>query len=555
MTLLLVKDLSIAFKGNRQLRHAIQGLTFAIEEKETLALVGESGCGKTLTALSLLRLLPNRCVIYPKGDILFANKSLLKASEREMQQIRGNTISMIFQDPFTALNPLQTIGKQLHEVLTIHKNHDNKTQRLEIIQCLERVGIRHASQRLANYPHQFSGGERQRIMIAMAIITKPKLLIADEPTTALDALVQSQIVTLLHELKSELGMSLLFITHNLPLVKKIADNVAVMKQGQLIECNNRHRLFLKPQHDYTRLLLDSEPSGDPVPRPPQAAILMTVNQLTVDIATTNRFFHNEKKRIIDNISLSLYQGESIGLIGESGCGKSTTALAIVKLIRSQGRISFDGHRLDKLSDKKWRPFRKQIQIIFQNTAASLNPRWRVKEIISEGLITHKIGCQKQIDTEVVAIMQEVGLDPSDRYRYIHEFSGGEQQRIAIARALVLKPQLVILDEPTSSLDRPIQGQIINLLKSLQQKYQLSYLFISHDLSLIRTLCHQVLIMHEGKIIEQGTRDQIFHSPSKTYTRQLIAQAAKRPLTVNRNNDSTSSNKNWSNALLLGQKRS
>ncbi|KFA59944.1 microcin ABC transporter ATP-binding protein [Gilliamella sp. wkB18] len=521
--LLSVQDLSVAFKrGTHLLSQVVSNVSFDINEQETLALVGESGSGKSITALSILRLLGKEQVVYPTGDILFEEKSLLHAQDKELRKVRGNEISMIFQEPMVSLNPLHTVEKQLYEVLALHRGMSRQNARSEILQYLDRVGIRESKSKLSAYPHQLSGGERQRVMIAMAILTHPKLLIADEPTTALDVSVQAQIIQLLKELKKELNMSMLFISHNLGIVKKLADKVAVMQQGEIVEYNNKQRIFLRPQHTYTQTLLNSEPSGDPVSLPDTPGILLNVNHLNVEVITQKRLFSNKKKKIIDNVGFSVHQGESLGIVGESGSGKSTTVLAILRLINSQGEIVFDSHPIQNLTGKKLLPFRSRIQVVFQDPFSSLNPRLNVEQIISEGLKTHKKLSKSEREQAVVDIMQEVGLDPQIRYRYPTEFSGGQRQRIAIARALILKPELLILDEPTSSLDHTMQQQILNLLKSLQEKYQLSYIFISHDLAVVYSMCHQVIVMKDGKVIEQGSHDKIFFEPESEYTKTLLS---------------------------------
>lgn len=527
--LLSIVDLSIAFKTGHDLQSQIvENISFDIGEQETVALVGESGSGKSVTALSILKLLPKEQVIYPSGDIIFENKSLLHAPEKELRKIRGNEISMIFQEPMVSLNPLHTVEKQLYEVLSLHRGMRRNVARGEILQYLDRVGIKEPKTKLSAYPHQLSGGERQRIMIAMAILTHPKLLIADEPTTALDVSVQAQIIDLLKELKKELNMSMLFISHNLGIVKKLADKVAVMQNGQIVEFNNKQRIFLRPQQEYTQTLLNSQPSGEPVPLPDTPGILLSVNHLNVEVIAQKRLFSSKKKKIVDNIGFTVHQGETVGIVGESGSGKSTTALAILRLIQSQGDILFDSHPIQNLSVKKLLPFRSRIQVVFQDPYSSLNPRLNVEQIISEGLITHKKLSKTEREQAVIDIMREVGLDPEMRFRYPNEFSGGQRQRIAIARALILQPELLILDEPTSSLDHTIQKQIINLLKSLQEKHHLSYLFISHDLALVYSFCHQIVVMKEGKIIEQGSREQIFYTPETDYTKDLLSFLDKPP---------------------------
>ena len=567
--LLSVHDLSIAFKrGSRIESEVVKRVSFDIHEQETLALVGESGSGKSVTALSILRLLRKEQVTYPTGDIRFEAQSLLNAPEKQLRKIRGNQISMIFQEPMVSLNPLHTVEKQLYEVLALHRGMSRNVARSEILQYLDRVGIKDAKSKLSSYPHQLSGGERQRVMIAMAILTHPKLLIADEPTTALDVSVQAQIIQLLKDLKNELNMSMLFISHNLGIVKKLADKVAVMQHGEIVEYNNKHRIFLRPKHEYTQTLLNSQPSGDPVPLPETPGILLNVNHLDVEVVTKKQLFTSQKKKIVNNIGFAVHQGETVGIVGESGSGKTTTALAVLRLIKSQGDILFDSYPIHNLTGKKLLPFRSRIQVVFQDPFSSLNPRFNVEQIISEGLTAHKKLTKSEIEQAVIDIMQEVGLDPQMRFRYPTEFSGGQRQRIAIARALILQPELLILDEPTSSLDHSIQKQIINLLKSLQEKYQLSYLFISHDLALVYSICHQVVVMKDGEIIEQGSREQIFYSPESDYTKMLLSFLDKPPRKVSKtliygdkieNNDQSDDNKtastevsavNWADAWLM-----
>lgn len=528
-TLLSVEDLSIAFKRDTQSQlRVVSNVSFNINEQETLALVGESGSGKSVTALSILRLLRKEQVSYPTGDILFEGQSLLHAPDKELRKIRGNQISMIFQEPMVSLNPLHTVERQLYEVLSLHRGMRLNAARSEILQYLYRVGIKEPKSKLSAFPHQLSGGERQRVMIAMAILTHPKLLIADEPTTALDVSVQAQIIQLLKELKNELNMSMLFISHNLGMVKKLADKVAVMQKGRIVEYNSKQRIFLCSEHEYTQTLLNSEPSGDPVLLPQTPGILLSVNHLNVDVITKKRLFSHEQKRIVDNVGLTVHQGETVGLVGESGSGKSTTALAILRLIKSQGEILFDSYPIQNLTGRKLLPFRSRIQVVFQDPFSSLNPRFNVEQIIIEGLITHKKLSQGERKKAVIGIMQEVGLDPDLRFRYPTELSGGQRQRIAIARVLILQPELLILDEPTSSLDHTTQKQIIDLLKYLQKKHQLSYLFISHDLALIYSICHQVIVMKDAQIVEQGSRDKIFYSCEHEYTKALLSFLDKPP---------------------------
>ncbi|MFI8415910.1 microcin C ABC transporter ATP-binding protein YejF [Serratia sp. NPDC078593] len=521
--LLSIQDLSVAFRHGEALNTVVNGVSLDIDHGETLALVGESGSGKSVTALSVLRLLPAPPAVYQHGDIHFNGHSLLHASEAELRKVRGNQISMIFQEPMVSLNPLHTIEKQLAEVLMLHRGMTRETARGEIIQCLDRVGIRHAKGRLKDYPHQLSGGERQRVMIAMAVLTQPKLLIADEPTTALDVTIQAQILLLLKELKQELGMSLLFITHNLNIVRRLADNVAVMRQGECVEQNSRQQLFANPQHAYTQQLLAAEDVGEPLPLPADAPPLLKVENLQVSFPIRRGLLRRtvDQHYALKGLSFSLKAGESVGLVGESGSGKSTTGLALLRLLASRGSIWFNDHALHQLNMKQMLPYRSQIQIVFQDPYSALNPRLNVQQIIAEGLEVHQQLSAEQREQRVIATLQEVGVDPALRHRYPTEFSGGQRQRIAIARALILQPQLLILDEPTSSLDKSVQAQILTLLKTLQQRHRLAYLFISHDLQVVRSLCHQVIVLRQGEVVEQGDCQAIFNAPSAAYTQQLL----------------------------------
>lgn len=523
--LLRIDSLSIAFRQQESLRTVVSDLSLKVEAGETLALVGESGSGKSVSALSILRLLPSPPVVYPQGDIFFRGESLLHASEKTLRQVRGNKIAMIFQEPMVSLNPLHSVEKQLYEVLSLHRGMRREAARAEILTCLDRVGIRNARQRLGDFPHQLSGGERQRVMIAMALLTKPELLIADEPTTALDVTVQAQILALLHELRQELNMGLLFITHNLGIVRKLADNVAVMQNGKCVEQNRTDALFTAPAHPYTQRLINSEPAGDPVPLTPGAAPLLQVENLAVRFPIRKGILkrvvgHNE---VVKAVSFDLRPGETLGLVGESGSGKSTTGLALLRLIASQGKIHFDGQPIDRWNRKQMLPVRHRIQVVFQDPNSSLNPRLNVQQIIEEGLLVHQPELTSAArEQEVIRVMEEVGLDPETRRRFPGEFSGGQRQRIAIARALILKPALIILDEPTSSLDRTVQAQILTLLKDLQQTHRLAYIFISHDLQVVRALCHQVIVLRQGEVVEQGECQQVFNHPQQAYTRQLLA---------------------------------
>ncbi|EKS1845666.1 microcin C ABC transporter ATP-binding protein YejF [Cronobacter muytjensii] len=522
--LLSIDNLSIAFRQQGVERQVVDSLSLTIDPGETLALVGESGSGKSVTALSILRLLPSPPVVYPQGDIRFKGQSLLNAGERELRAVRGNQIAMIFQEPMVSLNPLHSVEKQLYEVLSLHRGMRREPARAEILTCLDRVGIRNAAQRLNDFPHQLSGGERQRVMIAMALLTRPSLLIADEPTTALDVTVQAQILQLLAELKRELNMGLLFITHNLNIVKRLADKVAVMQNGRCVEQNRVGPIFTAPAHDYTRRLIAAEPDGEPVPLPSPAAPLLHVRDLSVAFEQRRGLFRRRSgyHHALKNLSFTLHAGESLGLVGESGSGKSTSGLALLRLIASKGEIIFDGHPLHQLNRRALLPLRRRIQVVFQDPNSSLNPRLDVLSIIAEGLRVHQPTLTpSQREAQVIDVMREVGLDPETRHRYPSEFSGGQRQRIAIARALILKPELLILDEPTSSLDRTVQAQILALLKKLQQTHRLAYLFISHDLQVVRSLCHQVVVLRQGEVIEQGDCREIFAAPREAYTRELL----------------------------------
>mgnify|MGYP001195588317 CR=1 FL=1 len=527
---LAVENLNIAFMQDQQKIAAVRNLSFSLQRGETLAIVGESGSGKSVTALALMRLLEQA------GGLVQCDKMLLQRRSREvielseqnaaqMRHVRGADMAMIFQEPMTSLNPVFTVGEQIAESIRLHQNASREEAMVEAKRMLDQVRIPEAQTILSRYPHQLSGGMRQRVMIAMALLTRPELLIADEPTTALDVSVQAQILQLLRELQGELNMGMLFITHNLSIVRKLAHRVAVMQNGRCVEQNYAATLFASPTHPYTQKLLNSEPSGDPVPLPEPASTLLDVEQLQVAFPIRKGIL----KRIVDhnvvvkNISFTLRAGETLGLVGESGSGKSTTGLALLRLINSQGSIIFDGQPLQNLNRRQLLPIRHRIQVVFQDPNSSLNPRLNVLQIIEEGLRVHQPTLSAaQREQQVIAVMHEVGLDPETRHRYPAEFSGGQRQRIAIARALILKPSLIILDEPTSSLDKTVQAQILTLLKSLQQKHQLAYLFISHDLHVVRALCHQVIILRQGEVVEQGPCARVFATPQQEYTRQLLA---------------------------------
>ncbi|EIX9459020.1 microcin C ABC transporter ATP-binding protein YejF [Klebsiella pneumoniae] len=523
--LLAIDNLSIAFRQQGETQTVVHNLSLEVAVGETLALVGESGSGKSISALSVLRLLPTPPASYPSGDIRFHGQSLLHADEATLRGVRGNRIAMIFQEPMVSLNPLHTLEKQLYEVLSLHRGMRKQAARGEILDCLERVGIRQAPRRLADYPHQLSGGERQRVMIAMALLTRPELLIADEPTTALDVSVQAQILQLLRELKQELNMGLLFITHNLSIVRQLADRVAVMQNGRCVEHNDCRALFSAPAHPYTQRLLDSEPDGEPVPLAADAPVLLQADDLKVAFPVRKGILRRvvDHHRVVNSLSFQLRAGETLGLVGESGSGKSTTGLALLRLIPSGGKITFAGQPIQGRNRRQLLPLRRQMQVVFQDPNSSLNPRLTAQQIIEEGLCVHQPTLTAaEREQAVILAMQEVGLDPSSRQRYPAAFSGGQRQRIAIARALIVKPQLIVLDEPTSSLDKTVQAQILKLLKALQRKHQLAYIFISHDLGVVRALCHQVMVLRQGEVVEQGECKSVFSAPRHEYTRQLLA---------------------------------
>jgi len=525
--LLAINNLSIAFRQGEQLRQVVNEVSLRIDAGETLALVGESGSGKSVTALSVMRLLHEAAVVYPSGEILFNGEDLLRAREQRLRGIRGNQIAMIFQEPMVSLNPLHTVEKQLYEVLSLHRGMRRPAARGEILSVLDRVGIRQPAARLNDFPHQLSGGERQRVMIAMALLTEPQLLIADEPTTALDVTVQAQILTLLRELQRELDMGMLFITHNLNIVRQLADNVSVMRNGHIVEQNRCQTLLNQPQHPYSQQLLAAEPEGKALPLPADAPVILRVEQLQVSFPLRRGLFGRQprEKQVLSGLSFSLRRGESLGLVGESGSGKSTTGLALLRLISSRGEVWFDDQPLHQLSRRQLLPLRQRIQVVFQDPNSSLNPRITVQQIIAEGLAVHQPELNSvQQAQRVIAVMEEVGLEAESRHRYPAEFSGGQRQRIAIARALILEPELLVLDEPTSSLDRTVQKQILTLLRRLQQQRQLSYLFISHDLDVVRALCHQLIVLRQGEVVEQGECERLFTSPGAAYTRELLQSA-------------------------------
>jgi microcin C transport system ATP-binding protein len=525
--LLSVRDLSVAFTQGGKVTTAVDHISFDIATGETVALVGESGSGKSVSALSVLKLLPYPPASHPSGEILFGGKDLLGLSEKALRRVRGNKITMIFQEPMTSLNPLHTIEQQIGEVLGMHQGLGDSAQRKRTLELLHEVGIREPEKRLQAYPHQLSGGQRQRVMIAMALANEPELLIADEPTTALDVTVQAQILELLARLKARKGMSMLFITHDLGIVRKIADRVCVMTKGKIVEAGPTKEIFANPRHDYTKHLLAAEPKGKPPKADASAQTVMQGDGIKVWFPIKEGFFRRtvDHVKAVDGIDVVVRAGQTLGVVGESGSGKTTLGLALSRMISSNGRIHFNGRDIDRLSFNEMRPLRRELQIVFQDPYGSLSPRMSVTEIIEEGLKIHEPGLSPgERDRRVVAVLEEVGLDPETRHRYPHEFSGGQRQRIAIARAMVLNPRFVMLDEPTSALDMSVQAQVVDLLRDLQARHNLAYLFISHDLKVIRALANDVIVMRNGKIVEHGPSQQIFEKPQSDYTKALISAA-------------------------------
>ena len=525
--LVQVRDLSVEFRSGDTTNLAVKGVSFEINKGETVALVGESGSGKTVSALSILRLLPYPAASHPTGEILYDGKDLLKVSEAEMRDIRGARISIIFQEPMTSLNPLHTIEKQVGEVLKVHRGLDDKAIRARVLELLRRVGLRDPEKRLSAFPHQLSGGQRQRVMIAMALANEPDLLIADEPTTALDVTIQAQILELLKELQSELGMAMLLITHDLGIVRKMADRVYVMNNGKVVEEGKTADVFANPQHPYTRHLISAEPKGSPPPLDPSAPIVLQTEDLKVWFPIRKGLLRRtvDYVKAVDGLSLKLRAGQTLGVVGESGSGKTSLGLAIMRLISSQGQVAYLGKRIDGLNSKAMRPLRKEMQIVFQDPYGSLSPRLSVGQIIEEGLLIQQPHLSyEERRARVAQALSEVGLDPQAQDRYPHEFSGGQRQRIAIARAMVLQPKFVMLDEPTSALDMSVQAQIVDLLRDLQRRHNLAYLFISHDLKVVRALSSYIIVMRNGKVVEEGPAEEIFRAPKSDYTKALFAAA-------------------------------
>jgi microcin C transport system ATP-binding protein len=525
--LLSVQDLSVAFgRGEREVL-AVDRVSFDIRKGETLALVGESGSGKSVTALSVMRLLPYPAAWHPSGTVLFKGQDLMRLRENGMRRVRGDDITIVFQEPMTSLNPLHTIEKQIGEILLLHGGLVGAKARARTIELLTQVGIPDPEGRLQSFPHQLSGGQRQRVMIAMALANEPDLLIADEPTTALDVTVQAQILKLLKDLQSRLGMAILFITHDLGIVRKVADRVCVMKQGKIVEQGAVEAVFSAPQHAYTRELIAAQPKGDPAPLNPRGDVMIRTDDLKVWFPVKRGVLRKVVGHIkaVDGVTIEVRRGETLGIVGESGSGKTTLGLALLRLISSDGPIVFMGHKLQGLKFKEMRPFRRDMQIVFQDPYGSLSPRMSIADIIEEGLPIHQPQLSRaEREERVVRALMEVGLDPLSRFRYPHEFSGGQRQRIAVARAVVLEPTFVVLDEPTSALDMLIQAQIVDLLRDLQQRKNLTYLFISHDLKVVAALASKLIVMRNGKVVEEGPSAEIFARPRSPYTKALFSAA-------------------------------
>ncbi len=524
--LLSVRNLGIAFRQAGVETMAVEGASFDIAKGETVALVGESGSGKSVTALSVMRLLPPSA-IHPAGDIHFKGKDLLHASDKDLRAVRGNDIGIVFQEPMTSLNPLHTIERQIGEVLKIHRGLGETAARARTLELLDQVGIHDAASRLDAYPHQLSGGQRQRVMIAMALANEPDLFIADEPTTALDVTVQAQILKLLEDLQKQTGMAMLFITHDLGIVRRFAGRVCVMTGGHIVEQGKTEDIFTHPQHAYTRHLLAAEPKGDPPHPDTSAPVVMEADELKVWFPIKRGFLRKTVGHVkaVDGIDLKVRRGQTLGVVGESGSGKTTLGLALMRLISSEGRIAFLGQPINGRNSKQMRPLRNDMQIVFQDPYGSLSPRMSIGDIVGEGLKIHARSLSTaDRERRVAQALEEVGLDAATRNRYPHEFSGGQRQRIAVARAMVLEPKFVMLDEPTSALDMSVQAQVVDLLRDLQRKHDLAYLFISHDLKVVRALANDIIVMHSGKVVEQGHAKDVFDRPQTDYTRALMAAA-------------------------------
>ena len=525
--LLSVEDLSVAFGQGERQSLAVDRISFDINKGETVALVGESGSGKSVSALSVLKLLPYPAASHPSGKVVFKGEDLLQAGDKAMRKVRGNEISMIFQEPMTSLNPLHTVEKQVAEILRIHRGMGETKARDRVLELLTQVGIRDPETRLNSYPHQLSGGQRQRVMIAMTLANEPDLLIADEPTTALDVTVQAQILKLLKELQAARGMAMLFITHDLGIVRKFADRVCVMTAGKIVEQGPVAEIFDNPQHPYTRHLLAAEPKGAPPVHDDSKPVVVQADDLKVWFPIKRGFLRKtvDHVKAVDGIDVAVREGQTLGIVGESGSGKTTLGLAILRMISSTGRIAFKGTEIQEKSWKEMRPLRHDMQIVFQDPFGALSPRMSVADIVGEGLLVHfpNLSAEER-DRKVAKALEEVGLDASTRFRYPHEFSGGQRQRISIARAMVLEPKFVMLDEPTSALDMSVQAQVVDLLRDLQKRHDLAYLFISHDLKVVRALANDVVVMRNGKVVEAGRSEDVFDHPKTDYTKALMAAA-------------------------------
>ena len=524
--LLSVRNLGVEFRQGGEATMAVEGASFDIGRGETVALVGESGSGKSVTGLSIMKLLP-ASAHHPAGAITFKGEELLTADETALRKVRGNDISIIFQEPMTSLNPLHTIERQVGEILKTHRGMGGAKARERVLELLSQVGIREAEKRLMSYPHQLSGGQRQRVMIAMALANEPDLLIADEPTTALDVTVQAQILKLLRELQRETGMAMLFITHDLGIVRKMAKRVCVMTGGRIVEQGPTEAIFETPQHAYTKHLLAAEPKGDPPAADAKAPVVMAADDLKVWFPIKRGFLRRIVGHIkaVDGVDVAVREGQTLGVVGESGSGKTTLGLALLRLISSDGRIVFLNDPIEDHNFRDMRALRSDMQIVFQDPYGSLSPRMSLSEIVGEGLKIHFSGfSDRERDIKAAQALKEVGIDPDIRHRYPHEFSGGQRQRIAVARAMVLEPRFVMLDEPTSSLDMSVQAQVVDLLRDLQRRHNLAYLFISHDLKVVRALANDIIVMREGKVVEQGPAARVFEAPETDYTKALMAAA-------------------------------
>ncbi len=525
--LLSVRNLSVSFAQGGKKLIAVNSVSFDLRVGETLALVGESGSGKSVTALSIPKLLPAQAIVDPRSEVLFRGQNLASLNPAELRRIRGKDISMVFQEPMSSLNPLHSVGRQIAEMIQLHQPLGAKATRDRVVELLTQVGIPDPKSRLASYPHQLSGGQRQRVMIAMALANEPSLLIADEPTTALDVTVQAQILKLLDDLKRHRNMAVLFITHDLGIVRRFAECTCVMTKGEIVEAGPTSTLFADPQHPYTRHLLAAEPKGNPPEANLSAPVVAEVEDLKVWFPIRAGLMRRVVGHVkaVDGVSVKVRAGQTVGVVGESGSGKTTLGLAMLRLISSTGRIVVLGRAIDGLKFAATRTMRQNMQIVFQDPFGSLSPRLSIADIVGEGLSVHRRDLTAaDREAKVIAVLREVGLDPDSRHRYPHEFSGGQRQRISIARALVLEPEFIVLDEPTSALDMSVQAQVVDLLRDLQSRRNLAYLFISHDLKVVKALANEVIVMKDGKVVEQGTATEIFSAPKSAYTRALMAAA-------------------------------